>query len=75
MSKNSNTTLVKVKQKTLRRIKLCLIIQIQLLLKLNKNGISRQAYFNAIQIQLLLKLNYGYGGKPNVGTGFKYNSC
>ena len=27
--------------------------------------------FDTIQIQHLLKLNYGYGGKPNVGTGIQ----
>ena len=54
---NSNTTLVKVKFKFTPPITTINVIQIQLLLKLNRKTGTKIKYSHSIQIQLLLKLN------------------
>ena len=56
--KHSNTTLVKVKFSNSCNIPIFITIQIQHLLKLNRQHNFRLTYLLGIQIQHLLKLNY-----------------
>ena len=71
---DSNTTLVKVKFNPNCLLALYLVIQIQLLLKLNIVAPSIGYKYKGIQIQLLLKLNIKMNGKV-FNLEFKYNSC